>query len=355
MKAVRQNTKHGPVSIADIPEPTLRDGSVTVRVEAAGVLSYHRDVLSGKLGYAVPPSPYTPGTDAVGTIEAVGNGVFHTAVGNRVAIDPRLFSHENVSEPEGLLLGLTGLTPGAYALQEWVRDGTWAEKIVVPAEMVTPLPAYADTPAERLACLHKFVVCYGGLIRGRLSGGETVVILGATGNFGAPAVPLAIAMGASRVTALGRNQSVLAQLGKLDARIVPLALTGDVEEDSKAIRDAVPGGADMALDLVGHATDSKGIQAMLGGLRTAGRLVIQGSMGVPLELPYGSIMARSIEILGAFMYPRDTFRRLAAMVDAGTLDLGCTDVHAFPLEKIDEALDAAASLKGLSYVVVIPN
>ena len=336
MKAVRQNTMHGPVSIENIPEPKIRDGAVIVRVEAAGVLSYHSDVLSGKLGYAVPSSPYTPGTDAVGTVEAVGNGVFHTSVGDRVSIDPRLFSHENVSEPEGLLLALTGLTPGASALQEWVHDGTWAEKILLPAEMVTTLPTYADTPAERLACFHKFVVCYGGLVRGRLSGGETVVILGATGNFGAPAVPLAVAMGASRVVALGRNQSVLEQLGKLDARIVPLALTGHVEEDSKAIRDAVPGGADMALDLVGHATDSKGIQAMLGGLCTAGRLVMQGSMDVPLELPYGSIMARNIEILGAFMYPRDTFRRLAAMADAGALDLGCIDVHAFPLEKIDE-------------------
>ncbi len=46
-------------------------------------------------------------------------------------------------------------------------------------------------------------------------GGETVVVLGATGNFGFPAVPLALTMGASGVVALGRNQTVLRELARL--------------------------------------------------------------------------------------------------------------------------------------------
>lgn len=355
MKAIRQREQFGPLAVEEVPEPRVRSGDILVRVEAAGVLSYHADVLSGKLGYATPGNPFTPGNDGVGVVEATGDSVLHVGVGDRVAIDPRLFARENVAEPDGMLLALTGLTPGASRLQALWRDGTWAEKIAVPAEMVTVLPEGLGRDPGDYARLHKFVVCYGGLARGRLSGGETVAVLGATGNFGAPAVPLAVAMGAAKVVALGRNRGVLEQLETLSPRVSGLALSGEVETDAAAIRARVPGGVDLGLDLIGHAPDSKGIQALLGGLRWGGRLVIQGSMDVPLELPYGDVMVRDIEIRGAFMYPRDAFRKLAAMARSETLDLGCVDVHTFPLEHIEEALVRAAELRGLGHVVVLPG
>jgi len=354
VRAVRQNQPRGPFVLEEVPEPALRDDRVVVQIEAAPVLSYHREVLSGALGYAMPTPLYTPGTDALGTVARVGSGVLHVAPGERVAIDPRYFVRENVPEPEGMLLALPGLTAGSHRLQELVRDGTWAEQTALPADMVTPLPGQTDTPAEDLVRLCKFPVCYGGLVRGRLSGGETVVVSGATGNFGAPAVPLAVAMGAARVIALGRNQTVLEQLGKLDPRVIPVALTGEVERDTAAIRDAAPGGAHLALDLVGHANDSRGIQAMVGALRRRGRLVIQGSMDVPLELPYGLLMVRDIELLGAFMYPRYAFERLVDLVCVGALDLSCVEVQAFPLDQIDAAIERASETKGLGYVVVTP-
>ncbi len=355
MKAVRQQEQFGQLVVEDVPEPQVLDGDVLVRVEAAGVLSYHGDVLSGKLGYATPANPFTPGNDGVGIVEAVGRSVLHAGVGDRVAIDPRLFARENVPEPDGMLLALTGLTPGASRLQDLWRDGTWAEKVAVPAEMVTVLPEGLGQEPGDYARLHKFVVCYGGLVRGRLSGGETVVVLGATGNFGAPAVPLAVAMGASQVVALGRNRAVLEQLEKLSPRVSGLAHTGEVEADAAAIRECVPGGADLGLDLIGHASDSNGIQALLGGLRWGGRLVIQGSMDVPLELPYGDVMVRDIEIRGAFMYPRDAFRKLVGMAQSGALDLNCVDVHTFALDEITAALEQASALRGLGHVVLLPS
>nr|MDJ0849598.1 alcohol dehydrogenase [Myxococcota bacterium] len=149
--------------------------------------------------------------------------------------------------------------------------------------------------------------------------------------------------------------AVLEQLEKLSPRVSALALTGEVEADAAAIRKLLAGGADLGLDLIGHATDSKGIQAVLGGLRWGGRLVIQGSMDVPLEVPYGDVMVRDIEIRGAFMYPRDAFRMLARMSRSGALDLSCVDVHSFTLDDIDEALETAAQVRGLGHVVVVPG
>ena len=354
MKAIRQLKKDSPLVVEDVPDPTLKDSDVLVSIEAAGVLSYHEDVLSGKLGYALPPLPFTPGNDGVGIIEEVGSTILHVSVGDRVAIDPRIFASENVTEPEGMLLALTGLTPEASRIQQIWRDGTWAEKVAVPSDNVTKLPEIEGMNGVGLSRVYKFAVCYGGLSRGHLVGGETVVVLGATGNFGSPAVPLAIAMGASRVVALGRNESVLASLSHISPRVTPVKLSGDPHADALAIRQVVPGGVDFGLDLIGQANDSSGIQAVIGGLRRGGRVVIQGSMDVPLELPYGSVMARDISIIGAFMYPRDTFRKLSALVECGALDLDCVEVEAYALDDVQAAMRRANEVRGLGQIVLTP-
>jgi alcohol dehydrogenase len=55
-------------------------------------------------------------------------------------------------------------------------------------------------------------VPYGGLLAGDLQPGETVLVSGATGNFGSAGVAVALAMGARCVVAPGRNESVPAEL-----------------------------------------------------------------------------------------------------------------------------------------------
>jgi alcohol dehydrogenase len=59
-------------------------------------------------------------------------------------------------------------------------------------------------------------VPYGGFLSAELKPGEAVIIGGATGNFGAHAVIVALAMGASRIIPSGRNASILEKLKTLD-------------------------------------------------------------------------------------------------------------------------------------------
>ena len=53
------------------------------------------------------------------------------------------------------------------------------------------------------------IIPFGGLLRGRLAAGETLVVNGATGAYGTAAVLLGVAMGAVRVIAAGRNRDAL--------------------------------------------------------------------------------------------------------------------------------------------------
>ena len=81
--------------------------------------------------------------------------------------------------------------------------------------------------------------------------GETLLVSGATGNFGSATVTLALAMGARCVVAPGRNAVVLDDLRqRFGERLVPVRLTGDGDTDTTALRAAAPDPIDAVQDFV---------------------------------------------------------------------------------------------------------
>jgi alcohol dehydrogenase len=361
MKAWRLHGAGAPVALEEVPKPLPRSGAVVVKMEAAPVLSYMRQVVDGTLGYAVPAGPFVPGTNGVGVLDAVGEGVYHLHPGERVALNPHHLANERVRDPAQILIGLTAIGSGhsgsldapTKALQADWRDGVFAEYAHLPASSVTPLPGLGDLPAERLAALAKFVVPYGGFLRGKLLAGETVIVNGATGYFGSAAVLLAVAMGAARVVAAGRDRDALRTVVEsAGSRAAAVNLTGEAVADGDRLRQAADGGADLALDLVGRAKSSASTIAALHALRRGGRLVLMGSMSEPLPIAVGEMLANDWTVVGNFMYPSDAPARLAAMVRGGLLDLERIRVRAFPLEQLEAAMEAAANMRSLDLTVL---
>ena len=203
--------------------------------------------------------------------------------------------------------------------------------------------------------LPRFAVPYGGLIRARLAPGETIIVTGATGAYGSAAVLLAVALGAARVVAAGRNAGKLEALERLGGpRVATVTLSGDIKADAESLRGAAGGGAHMALDIVGNAEDPNATLAALRALKRGGRLALMGSMRVPLPIPYLEMMLNNLEIVGQFMYPRDIFRRLGELTRSGLLDISAIRTRSFPLEALPAAMEAAAEADGLECVVVRP-
>jgi alcohol dehydrogenase len=172
--------------------------------------------------------------------------------------------------------------------------------------------------ASQLVAIGRCIIPYGGLLRGRLAAGETVIVNGATGAYGTAAVLVAVAMGAGRVIAAGRNAAALEAVARAGGpRVTTVTLAGDVQKDASALREASSGGAHMAFDIVGQARDPKSTLAALHGLRRRGRLVLMGSMTTDLPVPYTTLMLNSWEILGQFMYPASAYRRLLDLLRSG--------------------------------------
>lgn len=353
MKAWKIDRLGGTLQFVDLPLPEVRAGSVLVRVEAQSLMSYLKPYIEGKLTAYRAAEHFTPGGNAIGKIEAVGDDVWHLRKGDRVVVSSHIVSKENVPEPGQILLGIT--SPGGIGddIQKSWKNGTLAEYVLVPASAVTPIANPPGYKAAQLTVVTRCVIPYGGLVRGRLQPGETIVINGATGAYGTAATLVALAMGASRVVAAGRNQQALEDLTKAGGkRVTPVALSGDIARDSAALREAAGGGAHLAFDMVGGATDPHSTLAALGSLYRWGRMVLMGSSSAPVPINYTQVMFNNLELIGHFMYASSAYLPLLELVRSGQLDLSAVTPKTFPLSDLVSAMAYAAQATSTEIAVV---
>jgi alcohol dehydrogenase len=328
---------------------------VLVRIEASALMSNLKSYVEGKLPFYNPPrGPFTIGTNGVGVVEAVGRDVWHLKPGERVVLSSHFIAPENVEDPAQVLIGLTSSPDAAQVLADW-PDGTLAEYALMPAAVATPAEGLEDIDAAQLVTIGRCIIPFGGLLRGRLAAGETLVVNGATGAYGTAAVLLGVAMGAACVIAAGRNRTALEAVARAAGpRVSTVTLTGEVHEDAGGLRKATGGGAHMAFDMVGQARDPNSTLAALHSLRRGGRLVLMGSMTTDLPIPYTTLMLNSWEILGQFMYPASAYRRLLDLLRSGLLDISPIRPRVYPLAALPEAMEAAATAGNLECIVMQP-
>ncbi|MBW4625748.1 MAG: zinc-binding alcohol dehydrogenase family protein [Brasilonema octagenarum HA4186-MV1] len=355
MKAARLYELGKPLKVEEVPEPVLRSGGAIVRVLRAPILSFAGQVFSGELGYMLPPLPFTPGPSAIGVVEAVADDVFGLQVGQKVFCDPLISSQTQGGQPDSILIGWTGLAAASPQMQSLWKDGTSAEKILWPGECLTPLEDTETIDLNQLACLGYLTIPYGGFLRGELRPGQTLIVNGATGNLGAAAVLVALAMGVSKIVVVGRDRVTLEKLVQLDPkRVVTASLSGNAAEYTERISEAA-GGADMVLDVLGGVSTPEPTVACINALRPRGTAVFLGGVKAEIPLSYPKIMHMELTITGAHMFPRQAPKELLRMITAGMLKLDAIQTHAFKLDDISHAIDKAAKLKGLEYCVLVPN
>lgn len=354
MLAWRLEKSGGKLSLEEIPVPVVRAGSVLIKVETTSLVSYLKAYTEQKLPFYSPPAgTFTIGSNAIGRIESVGRDVWHLKPGQRVVVSSHITARENVPDPAMILIGITRNGENSESLQADWPDGTLAQYVLVPADTVTPLDGLEDIDSAKLAALSRFIVPFGGLVKGNLTIGETLIVNGATGSYGTSAVLLGLALGASRVIATGRNGAVLKAVAEVGGdRVKTVKLFGDVQKDAAAIREAAGGGAHIAFDMVGNAKDPNSTLAALHALKREGRLVLMGSMSADLPIPYTMVMLNSWQIIGNFMYPTSAFQRLIDLVRSGQLDISPVLPKVFPLASLPQAMQAAVAAGNFENIII---
>lgn len=339
-----------PLEVQQVPAPELDGGEVLIEVLATLVLPYAQEVFGGARKYPLEP-PVIPGLGGVGRVAACGPDATKLSVGDLVWCDPTVRSRDDALTPDITLQGWSSRGEGGMRLSRHLHDGSFAELMRVPTENVHPLPAAAADDPARWAALAVHGVPYGGLLAAGLQAGETLLVSGATGNFGSGAVAVGLAMGARRVIAPGRNRAALDLLAdRFGPRVRPVVLSGVENEDRLAMAAAADGPVDVVLDLLPPQAPTSAVRAAAMTVREYGRVVLMGGVGMlggdDLALPYPWLMRNSVTVRGQWMLPRTANLGMIHLVEAGLLDLTPERVTTFALDEINEAVDFAAAHPG---------
>ena len=357
MKAAILKAFGSPLAVETLPDPVLGTGEVIVDVVAAPVLSYADEVFSGARKYLLE-LPVAPGCGAIGRVRAIGPDATRLVVGDWVCCDPTVRSRDDALSPDITLQGLSARGEGGLRLQKHFHHGSFAERMLVPTENAIRIGSLDPAEAGRWCALNTLLVPYGGLLAANVQAGETVLVSGATGNFGSAAVAVALAMGAGCVIAPGRNEKVLEDLARrFGSRLRGVKLSGNEDDDRERMRSSAPGLIDCVLDILPPRAGTTPVRAAVMTVRPYGRVVLMGGVGMlggpGLELPYPWIMRNCITIHGQWMYPPSATIRLVSLIRSGLLDLGNFDITAFDLDDANKAVAHAAANGGPFKLTVI--
>jgi threonine dehydrogenase-like Zn-dependent dehydrogenase len=336
------------VKIEARPIPQAAPGQAVVEVLSAVITPNSGFSLTIPVPTFQFPTPAVYGSAAIGRIVSVGHDSTALQPGQLVLVDSFVTSRD---DPDvAVLMGpMDGGTDKSKKLANaaW-RDGSWAKHCVVPLENATPLNEDVLVRQQghrysELLYLTRHAVTYGGVSAIDVKAGETVLVGPATGHFGGAAVEVAAARGA-RVIAFGRNRDALAQLRAHIPRVETVALTGDGEADTAAMRAFGP--VDAYIDFSPfQAQNPTYIGAAIQALGPRSRVALMGAPPGDISIPYWHIVMNSIEIKGRWMYSRKEIRELVKMVETGVLKIGKPAGHEivaeFPLEEYEKALELA--------------
>ena len=285
----------------EVPQPSTA-AEVVVDVLAAGL---HPRVRSGAAGVHYTSSgtlPMVPGIDAVGR------------------------------RADGKLIYFTAASDAA---------GTMADKALADVSRCVELPADADI-ARLAAGMNPAMSSWVALRRRvRMTAGQSVLVLGATGNAGAMAVGVAKRLGAGRVVGAGRDRDRLLALTSAGADDV-VQLTDDDDATSAALATTAAE-SDIVLDYLWGAPAVRAMTAILTARSDRSRALdwieVGAIVGPTIELPSAALRAANLRLQGSgqgAVSPAVYLAELPSLVDeinAGTIAINATTV---PLAEVTQ-------------------
>ena len=304
------------LQITEVEAPTAGPGQVVVDMVAAGV---NRADVMQRLGHYPPPKGASPlpGLEVSGRVLEVGLEVEGWSVGDEVC-----------------------------AL---VDGGGYAERVLVPAAQLLPVPKGVDLTAAaglpEVAC----TVWSNVFMTANLQPDETFLVHGGSSGIGTMAIQLAKAAGA-RVAVTAGSEDKLAFCRELGADIAINYREQDFVEEVRAATDGH--GADVVLDLMG----AKYLPRNVDVLATAGRLVVIGLMGGRKgELDLGKLLSKRAAVIATSLRARPAGEK-AAIVAAvrehvwPLLDDGAVRPIIQGSHPLDRAADAHRELEASGHI-----
>ena len=241
----------------EVDRPQPGPGEVLVKMVLSPVHNHDLMTIAGQYGFK-PELPAVPGTEAVGVVEALGEGVTHLKVGQRVA--------------------------GG-------GDKTWAEYYLGNAARLVPVP---DSVSDETACQLVSMPLSSKMLLDTLEvkSGDWIAINAANGAVGKLLTQYAAEKGV-KVLGLVRRDAAVAEMAALGFKDV-VATEADGWQDKVK---SITGGAPIIRGIESLGGD--GAEQLSRILADGAQLISFGAMtGRPLKIPAGELLFRNITVKG---------------------------------------------------------
>jgi NADPH2:quinone reductase len=323
MKAVVCEAFGGPevLALREMPDPPPPgSGEVQVRIQARGVQYVDVLMLAGKYQFR-PEPPFIPGSEGAGEVIAVGPGV-------------------------------TGFKPGDRVMSRH-RLGGFAQLGNAKAEDCDLIPSAMSLEAAAVFRNVYHTAYHALLQRGRLKAGDWVLIHGAAGGIGLPAIQIAKLYGAKLIATASTEEK----------RAVCLEEGADHAIDYQAgFRDKIieltgGRGVDIVYDPVNGPTFEESLRCLAWG----GRILILGFLGgAPALARTNYLLIKGIEAIGVRIgglseaHPEIAAANIKTLVElAGQGKLKPRIWRRFPLEAAADAIQALIDRKVIGKAVLV--
>jgi NADPH:quinone reductase-like Zn-dependent oxidoreductase len=277
------------LEFGEVPTPDVRPGHVLVRVEAAGANYYDTLVRSGAVSRSLP-LPHVIGSDIVGRVETLGDGVTAFAPGERVIVAPGYPADPGEWDISPENQASSYFPTGTYG---W---GGYAQYMQVAARWL--IKDETGLPAEELATIPLVLVTAVHAVRtlGGVGAGSRVLVQAGASGSGSMAIQVAKALGAE-VAATVSTDAKAALARAMGADEVIRYRDADVATAARAWAGGA--GVDVVIDPVGGVT----MAGSLGCLKPRGAIVNFGLTGgaeaaIPHLYPF---FRNELRIMGSWM------------------------------------------------------
>ncbi|MCK4433440.1 MAG: Zn-dependent alcohol dehydrogenase [Methanomicrobia archaeon] len=349
-----------PLVVEEIDINPPHKGEVKVRLTATAICHSDIHIIRGEWGGEVP---VVAGHEAAGIVEEVGENVTMTKPGDPVVVSllrscgrcfycttgsPYICEGEFALDTENRLHNKRG-----QSLQLGLRTGAFAECAIVDQSQVVSIPK--EMPLDRASLLACCVITGIGAVvnTAKVEPGSSVVVIG-TGGVGLNILQGAVLVGAHPIIAIDLLDSKLTAAQAFGATHVINAAQEETPE--KIVKELT---SDRGADYVFVATGST--TAVMQGfnmIRDEGTVVIVGipETGATVSLPVSQfVMGGGQRIMGSVMGSTRLSVDVPWLVNLyqdGRLKLDELITARYPLEQINEAIEAMERGKALRNVIV---
>ncbi|MEM4189350.1 MAG: zinc-binding dehydrogenase [Candidatus Caldarchaeum sp.] len=322
----------------DVAEKRPGEGEAVVRVQAAGMNRIDIWIRSGV--YKVP-LPRIIGAEAAGVVEEVGEDVANVSKRDRVVVNPAI----TCGRCRFCLKGFDSLCEN-HKLLGHGADGTYAEKITVPAINLYPIPNGLQMHEAASIMVTYMTVWHAAVTRANITPGSTVLVVGAGSGVGVAAIQLCKLFGATVITTVGEDWKA----EKAYALGADHVVNRKKRKVSEAVNEITKGqGVDMVIEHAGQAIWDEAVKSLSPG----GKLVYFGATsGENASVNIRYTYRRQLSLLGSYSWNKQEIPSVLQLFEKKLLK-PLVD-RTFPLKNAAEAHKLMESDAFFGKLVLIP-